>query len=103
MKYNDLRSFENRPSSIWSGQTGTSITNTSYFSSNHTLEKITTYDDRVEMVFRETSNVTYTNGISLGDKVYKIIVTSKNNKLIYSDKIYGQIVPASGEYFTFED
>lgn len=57
----------------------------------------------VEMIYKETSKVVYTTYPVLNPetRVFKIVFSCKKGKWHKSDRIYGQIIPPSDEYYEF--
>jgi hypothetical protein len=63
------------------------------------------YPDRIEMIYKETSMLTYTIHPSPPpeERVFKIIFSCKDGKWNKSEPIYGEIIPAQEEYYEFEE
>lgn len=61
--------------------------------------------DSIEMVYRQTSMITYTIHPSPPpqERVFKIVYSCVDGKWHKSDRIYGKLVPAQGEYYEFEE
>lgn len=63
------------------------------------------YEDRIEMVYKVTSMVTYTIYPSPPPvvKVFKIVFSCVDGKWNRSEPIYGKIIVAQDEQYEFED
>ena len=66
--------------------------------------EVNEYTNSIEMVYIETSSQTLVYNIKdLQTRVYKIIFSCLDGKWNKSEKIYGKIIPASKEYYEFEN
>lgn len=65
------------------------------------------YEDRVEQIFMQESNMTYTVGIyqssSPPPRIYKEVYTIVNGKLAKTATIEGSYIPARGESYEFPE
>lgn len=63
------------------------------------------YEDRIEMVYKVTSMVTYTIYPAPPPevKIFKIIFSCVDGKWNKSEPIYGKIIPSQEENYEFED
>lgn len=63
------------------------------------------FEDRIEMIFKETSMITSTIWPSLppATRVFKIVFSCKDGKWHKSNRIYGKIIPSQEERYEFED
>ncbi|MEA3427894.1 MAG: hypothetical protein U9Q84_01465 [Thermodesulfobacteriota bacterium] len=59
------------------------------------------YDDRVEMIYKETALCTYNVHLSCSERVFKIVFSCKDGKWYKSERIYGRIIPATEEIYDF--
>ncbi len=61
--------------------------------------------DRIEMIYKETSLITYTSFPAPPPqvRVFKIVFSCVDGKWNKSERIYGEIIPASSEHYSFED
>jgi len=57
-------------------------------------------DDCIELVYTETKLWSFVNG-TIDKRVFKVIYSCKEGKWNKSEKIYGQIIPASEERYEF--
>lgn len=74
--------------------------------SEYYIEKIVSldeFDDRIEITYIEKSNKIYTTYPSIQPerRVFKIIYSCVDGKFNKSNKIYGEIIPATEEYYKF--
>jgi len=67
--------------------------------------EVNEYDDQIEMVYKETSNMVYTVFPARPQevRVFKIIFSVVDGKWNKSERIYGKIIPKSKESYEFED
>ncbi len=66
--------------------------------------QVNEYPDRIECIYKETSMITYTINPSAPPdvRVFKIIYSCVDGKFHKSERIYGEIVPKTKEYYNFE-
>lgn len=66
---------------------------------------ITEYHDRIEMIYKERSMVSYLSFSSPEpeERVFKIVFSCKDGKWHKSDRIYGEIEPAAEERYYFDE
>ena len=83
------------------------ITTTSGFNmwNDPTLIKTEEVGESIELIYKQTANFCYTTypATSPNPRVFKIIFSCKNGKWNKSEPIYGEIVPATDEYYEFEN
>ena len=64
------------------------------------------YADRLELVYKQTSIVTFCNFDYMNnepeERIFKIVFSCKKGKWNKSEPIYGKIVPKQSEHFEFE-
>lgn len=66
------------------------------------LIKTEVYEDRIELIYKQEPNFTYTVGYSIPDpKIFKIIYSCKNGKWHVSEKIEGKYILAIDETYEF--
>lgn len=67
------------------------------------LVRFDEFEDRLEFIYIETSNIIYTVYPSPPPerRVFKIIFSCVDGKWNKSEKIYGEIIPATEEYYDF--
>ncbi len=84
------------------GSGTTSILNTW---SNHERVEVNEVGESIEMIYKQTSMLTYTVYPSPPPeiRVFKIVYSCVDGKWHKSEPIYGKIIPAQDEYFEFED
>ncbi len=80
------------------------LSNTSYSTinlwGNPERVEINVYDDYIEEIFKE--RYMFSGGMfKFSDRVFKIIYSCVNGKWNKSERIYGIIMPAQTEYYTF--
>ncbi|MGR3218456.1 MAG: hypothetical protein ACUZ8H_01380 [Candidatus Anammoxibacter sp.] len=66
------------------------------------------FDDRVEAIYKETSLLTYTHDFNWMDqehevRVFKIVFSCQDMQWHESERIYGEIDPATEESYTFDE
>lgn len=60
------------------------------------------FPDKIEMVYKEESNITYTTYPATNEfRVFKIIFSCKDGKWNKSDRIYGTIIQETKESYEF--
>lgn len=83
-----------------------SCTGTSYFNTWGDMKRVSVAEigETVEMVYLETSNISYTNYPPRPPerRVFKIIYSCIDGKWNKSERIYGKIVPEKEESYSFE-
>lgn len=108
--------MENNTNEFTGFNTNVSVTNTdaSFVSSNGITNynswfpperiKIIENTDSIEFIYIETSCVTHTiyPQMESDRRVFKIIFSCKDGKWHKSDRIYGEIIPASDEDYIFD-
>jgi len=67
--------------------------------------KVNEVGESIEFIYKQTSLVTYTiyPPNSPQERVFKIIYSCIDGKWNKSERIYGEIIPASNEYYEFEN
>lgn len=86
-------------------QTGNSTSSTSFnLWSLPDLIRVDEVGETIEMLYKEVSTVTYTvyPPQPPQERVFKIVYSCKEGKWHKSDRIYGEIIPASDEDYTFD-
>ena len=86
-------------------QLGTGSVTTSGFWSAPIRVDIIEFWDKIEMIYKEVSNFTYTIYPSPPpeERIFKIVFSCKDGKWHKSERIYGKIVPARDESWEFDD
>jgi len=74
----------------------TSTVSTTSLRDINTLKDVKIYDDRIEVIYLESSSYW-----GVEPRVYKMIFTCGENGFLRSTKVYGQILPAVEESYTF--
>lgn len=84
-------------------KTSTTFSNTNTWTSPERLS-VEEVGDTIEMVFKETSTLTYLVYPSRASeqRVFKIVYSCVDGKWNKSERIYGEIVPAQEEYYEFQ-
>ena len=60
-------------------------------------------DETIELTYLEQLNASLTwNPLHQSKRVFKIIYSCKDGKWNKSERIYGEVIPASGEWYSFE-
>ena len=78
-----------------------SVTNYSDFGEPFLVDTIIN-EKSIELIYKENSNYAYfTYPPMVDQRVFKIIFSCKNGKWHKSERIYGEIIPASDETFIF--
>lgn len=80
--------------------------NTSMFNwGNPERLKVEEYQDKIEMIYKQTSTIVFTSYPSPPPAVrlFKIIFSCVDGKWNKSAPIFGKIIPAQDEYYEFED
>jgi len=87
---------------ITSGTTSTSLTYNMWGMPERV--EVNEYQDHIEMIFKETSNITYTvwPPRPSDERCYKIIFSCVDGKWNKSEPIYGKIISAQPETYEFE-
>lgn len=60
------------------------------------------YPDKIEMVYTEQSMISHWPDDGFQRRVFKIVYSCIDGKWNKSDRIYGEIIPAQEETYTFE-
>lgn len=83
---------------------GTVVTSSFNTWSNPERVSVEEVGDTIEMIFIETSMITFAVYPSRPSdrRVYKIIYSCKDGKWNKSERIYGEIIPAQKEDYVFE-
>ncbi len=74
-----------------------------YYWSDPEIVDVTEADNSIEITYKQTQNslTSYLEG--LGQRVFKIVFSCKDGKWHKSERIYGNIIPASDETYEFND
>jgi len=85
--------------------TGTGTSTTTFSNMWGTPERVDVieWQDCIEFIYKETSNITYTiyPAPPPQTRVFKITFSCVDGKWNKSDRIYGEIMPAQEEYYSF--
>lgn len=65
------------------------------------------YNDRIEMIYKQTSIITFCNSWGYQnppqERIYKVVYSCVDGKWNKSEPIYGKIIPPQEESYEFED
>lgn len=66
--------------------------------------EVNEYADSIEFIYKEVSRITLTSfpARSPEERVFKIVFSCIDGKWNKSERIYGDIIPAQGESYSFE-
>lgn len=62
--------------------------------------EVNEYPDRIEMIYKQTSMISFK---SPEERAFKIVYSCVDGKWNKSEPIFGKVIPAQDEYYEFED
>lgn len=83
--------------------TATTITFSSYYYNAPERIKVTVFHDHIEIIYKETRRVTIYPEQPDGARVFKVIFSCIDGKWDESERIYGDVLPATDESYEFKD
>lgn len=95
--------IDNDDNTIGFLNTASSTSNTVIPQTQSELMDTIVYDDRVELIYKETEMFAFTaNPVQYPEpKVYKVVYSCKKGKFHESERIYGHYLKPSGEGYSF--